>query len=148
MLARGLFRRCPWCGGRGAFFTGWFSKADCCRSCGLRWRRGDAGFELGAAAIAAMITLGPLIVAMTVMLAITWPDIAAVPMVIVLGVAGVVLPVVLYPVSYTLWQAIDLALRPVEPEHFDVSAIGGPGGPFTDGDADTPSSPDVRPEDA
>ena len=28
MLWRGVRRRCAWCGGRGAFFTGWFSKQD------------------------------------------------------------------------------------------------------------------------
>jgi hypothetical protein len=27
-------------------------------------------------------------------------------------VCAVVLPIVVYPVSYTLWQAIDLAMRP------------------------------------
>ena len=124
MLARGARRRCPWCGGKGAFFTGWFSKAASCRSCGLRWRRGDAGFELGAAAVAAIIVLGPLLVALAVVVALTWPDVAVVPLLVVLGLGGVVLPIVLYPVSYTLWQALDLAMRPVSLDDFDVEAIG------------------------
>ena len=74
MLFRGLRRACPWCGGRHAFFTGWFHKTEHCRSCGLRWRRGDVGFELGAASMAAIIVLGPLIVGLGVMAALTWPD--------------------------------------------------------------------------
>ena len=48
MLVRGLFRRCAWCGGRGAFFTGWTKKQSHCATCGLKWRRGDVGYELGA----------------------------------------------------------------------------------------------------
>ncbi len=82
------------------------------------------GFELGAAAIAAIIVLGPLMIALGVVIALTWPDVAAVPLFVVLGIGGVVLPIVLYPVSYTLWQALDLAMRPVSPDDFDVDVIG------------------------
>ena len=120
MLWRGLRRACPWCGGRHAFFVGWFTKTDHCRSCGLRWRRGDVGFELGAASIAAVISLGPLIVLLGVLLAITWPEVAVVPMLAVLIPLAIVLPIVLYPVSYTTWQALDIAMRPVEVDDFVI----------------------------
>ena len=91
----------------------------------MRWRRGDVGFELGAAAIAAIIVMGPLIVGLAVVLAFTWPEVPAVPLFVVFGVGGIVLPILLYPVSYTIWQAIDLAMRPASPEDFDVEMIGG-----------------------
>jgi uncharacterized protein (DUF983 family) len=123
MLLRGAFRRCPWCGGRGAFFTSWFGKAPACHTCGLRWRRGDVGFELGAAAMAAIIAVGPLVLVLGVVLAITWSDIRVVPTMAVFLVAGLILPVVLYPMSYTMWQAVDLMMRPVEPEHFDLEHL-------------------------
>jgi uncharacterized protein (DUF983 family) len=113
MVWRGLRRRCPWCGGRGAFFTGWFAKHDHCATCGLRWRRGDVGFELGAATVAVMLVIGPLLLALAVTVAITWPVVEVLPMMVVLGLGAVVLPVLLYPVSYTTWQAVDLAMRPV-----------------------------------
>ena len=58
MLIRGAFRRCPWCGGRGGFFVGWYKKAECCQTCGLEWRRDDVGYELGAAAMTAIIVWG------------------------------------------------------------------------------------------
>ena len=118
MLARGVLRRCAWCGGRGAFFVGWARKADRCATCGLEWRRGDVGFELGAAAAAAIICMGPLVAALGLVAALTWPDLPVVELLVVLGVGGVVLPVVLYPSSYTTWQAIDLLMRPVEPDDF------------------------------
>ena len=70
--------------------------------------------------MAAIIVLGPLILGLGVMAALTWPDIAVVPMLVVLGAAAVILPVVLYPVSYTMWQALDIAMRPVTPDDFDL----------------------------
>ncbi len=30
------------------------------------------------------------------------------------------LPIVLYPVSYTLWQALDIAMRPVTVDDFEL----------------------------
>lgn len=123
MLVRGAFRRCPWCGGRGAFFTSWFNKGHACRTCGLQWRRGDVGFELGAAATAAGIVLGPLVVGMGVALALTWPEVRVLPTTVVFLVFGAALPIVLYPVSYTMWQAVDLMMRPVEPDDFDLDHL-------------------------
>lgn len=115
MLWRGARRRCAWCGGRRAFFTGWFAKQDRCRTCGIEWRRGYEGFELGAMAISAVVCFGALIVAMTIGILATLPDIAVGPLLAILAVCAVVLPVVVYPVSYTIWQAVDLAMRPPEP---------------------------------
>lgn len=119
MLIRGLFRRCAWCGGRGAFFKGWFGRYDNCQSCGLNWRRDDVGYELGAAAIAAIICMGPLVLALGGVIAVTWPDIEVVPMLAVFLPGALLLPVLLYPSSYSMWQGVDILLRPVEPEHFD-----------------------------
>lgn len=115
MLWRGVRRRCAWCGGRGAFFTGWFAKQDRCRTCGIEWRRGYEGFELGALAISAVLVLGTLVVAMTVGIALTLPGVDVLPLLLILGAGAVVLPILLYPVSYTMWQAVDLAMRPPEP---------------------------------
>ena len=123
MLVRGLFRRCAWCGGRGAFFTGWAKKAPRCQTCGLEWRRNDVGYELGAAAVAAIICMGPLVLALGAVVAVTWPDFDPVPLFITLGAGGLLLPILLYPSSYTMWQAIDLLLRPAQPEDFTPDQI-------------------------
>lgn len=120
MLLRGLFRRCAWCGGRGAFFTGWFGKQTTCKTCGLNWRRKDVGYELGAAAVAAIICMGPLVLTLGVMVAITWPSVSVVPMFVALGVGALILPVLLYPSSYTMWQAVDILMRPVGPDDFET----------------------------
>jgi uncharacterized protein (DUF983 family) len=112
MLWRGARRRCPWCGGRGAFFTGWFAKQDRCRTCGLGWHRGYEGFELGAMTINIIVVFGTLIVGLIVAVALTVPDIPVVPLIVVLCAVAFILPIVIYPVSYTLWQAVDVAMHP------------------------------------
>ena len=84
------------------------------------------GFELGAASMAMVIVLGPLIAGLALALAVTWPEFRVVPTMVVLLTASVVLPIVLYPVSYTMWQAVDLMMRPVEPEHFDLQHLDPP----------------------
>lgn len=119
MLLRGAFRRCPWCGGKGAFFSSYYRKEDHCLTCGLRWRRDDVGYELGAAAMAAIITLGPLMLLLLALVVVTWPEIEVVMMFIVLGVGALVLPFFTYPRAYIMWQAVDIVMRPVEPGDFD-----------------------------
>ena len=115
MLWRGVRRRCAWCGGRRAFFDGWFAKREACRTCGISWRRGYEGFELGAMAISAVVCLGLLVVGLTIGVVLTLPDVAVVPLLLILGAGAIVLPILVYPVSYTVWQAIDLAMRPPAP---------------------------------
>ena len=115
MLWRGVRRRCAWCGGRGAFFDGWFRKRETCTTCGIGWHRGYEGFELGAMAINAVVSLGLLVVGLLIGVVATWPDIAVLPMLLILGVCAVALPVLVYPFSYTIWQAVDLAMHPPAP---------------------------------
>ncbi|MFT6813301.1 MAG: hypothetical protein ACJASK_001929 [Ilumatobacter sp.] len=81
------------------------------------------GFELGAAAMAAVITLGPLLVVLGVALAVTWPSIPVAPLLVFFLPSALLLPLVTYSLSYTVWQALDLAMRPVQPEDFDVEFI-------------------------
>jgi uncharacterized protein (DUF983 family) len=129
MLLRGAFRRCAWCGGRSAFFTGWFKKSPHCQTCGLNWRRDDVGYELGAAAVAAIISFGPLILALGVVTAVTWPDFNASSLYVTFGIGALALPLLLYPTSYTLWQAVDILMREVQPTDFVAMS-----------DADSPTS--------
>ena len=115
MMRRGLLRRCPWCGDRKGYFTGWFSKQRSCRKCATPWRRGDVGFELGAATVNTIITFGLIVVAGAVAMIATAPDIPTMRIVIGLVITAVVVPVLIYPMTYTLWQALDLAMRPPAP---------------------------------
>ena len=113
MLARGLARRCARCGGHGAFFTGWYSMADRCRTCGFAWRRNMEGFQLGAAAINIILTGGSLITVMGIGVALTYPEPPVWPLVGIVSTVAVLVAVVGYPVSYTVWLAVDLAMNPL-----------------------------------
>jgi uncharacterized protein (DUF983 family) len=112
MLLRGAARRCPMCGDSKAYFTGWFAKTESCRRCGTPWRRGDVGFELGAITVTTILTFGVIVVGVAAGLILTAPDFAVVEIMIGLVVVAVTMPILVYPSSYTLWQACDLAMRP------------------------------------
>jgi uncharacterized protein (DUF983 family) len=112
MLLRGLLRRCPWCGGRG-WFTRWLRRSDRCVDCGYRYERQD-GFLLGAVAINTIITFGLIAVVLTVGIVTMIPDIKAGPILMPLIAVSVLGPIVLYPISYTVWAAVDLFMRPLD----------------------------------
>jgi len=70
-----------------------------------------------------MITLGPLIIALGITLTITWPETPVAPLLAVFLPSALLLPILTYPVSYTMWQAIDLTWREVSPDDFSADHI-------------------------
>jgi uncharacterized protein (DUF983 family) len=112
LLARGLTRRCAWCGDRRAYFTGWFKRQERCRKCGHAYRRGDAAFELGAITANIILTFGCLLLTILVLVVATAPDVPVVGVVVAAGAVALVGPALFYPLSFTLWQAIDIWMRP------------------------------------
>ena len=113
MLVRGLFRRCPHCGNRRAFFEKWFVRRERCAGCGLRWERNYEGFMLGAMAISFITTGGSLLVTMAIGVIASYPQVALVHVLVSTVSVTLLVGIFGYPISYTLWQAIDLYLRPV-----------------------------------
>jgi uncharacterized protein (DUF983 family) len=111
LLARGLTRRCAWCGDRRAYFRGWFTRQERCGACGHAYRRGDEAFELGAVTANIILTFGTILVAILVLVAVTAPDVPTLGIVLVTGGIALVGPALFYPLSFTLWQAIDLWMR-------------------------------------
>lgn len=117
LLARGFTRRCAWCGDRRAYFTGWFERQERCRSCGHAYRRGDEAFELGAVTANIILTFLGILLTILVLVALTAPDVPTLAVVLVAGGVAVAGPALFYPVSFTLWQAVDLWMRrPTEAE--------------------------------
>jgi uncharacterized protein (DUF983 family) len=111
LLARGFTRRCPWCGDRRAYFTGWFSRQDRCRACGHAYRRGDDAFELGAITANIILTFLGVLLTVLVLVLLTAPDVPVVWVTVGAGTVALVGPALFYPVSFTLWQAVDLWMR-------------------------------------
>jgi uncharacterized protein (DUF983 family) len=134
MLGRAFLRRCPRCGGK-AWFRGWFGKVDRCRTCGYRYER-QPGFLLGAVTINTAVTFGLLAAVLLVGSILSYPDIAVVPILGAAVAVAVLVPVVFYPFSYTIWAAVDLTMRPLDPaEQADAAAhaalVGAPAGEGT-----------------
>jgi uncharacterized protein (DUF983 family) len=114
LLWRGLRRRCPLCG-RGGLFTHWFTMLERCPRCGLRLERIE-GHWLGALGMNTIVSFTAVMVAMVTAFLATYPDGPLAVAVVVVVVTAVVVPLAFFPVSKTLWSAIDLAMRPLEPE--------------------------------
>jgi uncharacterized protein (DUF983 family) len=114
MMLRAVTLRCPWCASRRTFIRGWFHRYDRCRTCGLRWRR-EEGFELGAVTMNTIVTFGALTIAMVIGFVRTSPDIPVLPFVLAMFAVAVIIPVLIYPFTYTMWFAFDLAVHPPEP---------------------------------
>src|SRR3954449_3479179 len=116
MFGRAARLRCAWCGARRGIIRTWFRRYDSCQTCGLSVQRGQEGFELGSASVNAIVTFGAIIVAATISIIVTYPDIAVVPLLIVLGGVAIALPIALYPFTHTLWFAVELLMEPPSPE--------------------------------
>ena len=112
LLARGLRRRCPLCGERRCFDT-WFKVKQHCPRCHFPLRR-EEGHEVGALGMNTVVTCGAVAIVVVVGLVLTLPDTPVVPLVAAAVAVAVLLPIWFYPRSWTLWAAIDLAMRPIE----------------------------------
>jgi uncharacterized protein (DUF983 family) len=119
MIRRALMLRCPWCGAQRTFIRRWFGKHERCRTCGIRWRR-EEGFELGAVTVNTILTFIVLVAAMTIGFVVTSPDIPVMPMVLTLVGVAVLMPIVIYPFTFTIWLAFDLATH--RPDAAELSA--------------------------
>lgn len=116
-VMRGMARRCGRCGGR-RLFDGWFRLKERCPTCGYTFRR-EEGFIAGVYLLNFGVTEGLLWV--SVMAYVLWragtgSRGALWPVLLVCLGLAVVAPVVCYPFAASTWAALDLVLRPLEPD--------------------------------
>lgn len=64
--------------------------------------------------IALILNIGLIMVAIAVAIIVTVPDIPVLTISIVLAGVSIIVPIVTWPISHTLWTAIDLRFRPVD----------------------------------
>ena len=115
ILRRAFRRRCPNCGA-GGIFSSWFRMVPRCPQCGLLLERGEQGYLVGsymfniaaAELVFLLVFLG--------ILAATWPDPPWTLLTWVAGALVVILPLLFYPFSKTLFLGFDLIFNPVRPE--------------------------------
>jgi uncharacterized protein (DUF983 family) len=105
-LARGLRRSCPTCGYRKIFST-YFKLRESCPRCAYNFSR-EEGYWVGAIIINTAVTESLFLLLFIVTIIATAPDIEWMVL-LVIGVAtNLILPVIFYPFSKTIWMAFDL----------------------------------------
>lgn len=113
MIGRALRRRCPRCGG--AAFASYFRLHERCDRCGVRFER-EPGYWVGALIINTAVVFASFLLVFIGGIALTWPDVPWLPLGVLTVATMAILPVVFYPVSKTLWMALELSWHPLE-EH-------------------------------
>jgi uncharacterized protein (DUF983 family) len=114
MLARGLARRCPLCGS-GHLFRTFFLVKERCPRCNFPIHR-EEGHWIGAIGMNTVVSFGALLVTLLVVFVLTWDDRSGAAVFIPAFAVAIVVPVLFFGPSQTLWSAIDLWMRPLEPE--------------------------------
>ena len=103
----GSTRRCPRCGS-GHLFRRWFALLPSCPRCHLRFER-EPGYWTGALAINFAIVGAVFLLVFIPWVALTVPDVPVAPILAVLVPLMVVVPIIAYPWSKTVWMAFDRA---------------------------------------
>jgi hypothetical protein len=88
---------------------------DRCPTCGFRFHRVE-GHWIGSLGLNTIVSFGALLVAVVVGFAATTPDPPLAILMIVTVAVAAITPLVFFPWSRTLWSAIDLLMRPLEPD--------------------------------
>lgn len=66
--------------------------------------------------VALVVNIGLVLLAVAIAVALTVPDVPVVTLYVVLMSAAIVIPLVTWPITHTVWLAIDLRVRPVGDE--------------------------------
>ena len=111
MLSRGLTKRCAVCG-QGKLFRRWFTMIEGCPTCGLTFER-EPGQYVGAVFINTVVALVVMLATIVGLLIATYPDMPAVPIMAISATVALVVPLLFYPYSRTIWLAIDLTMNPL-----------------------------------
>jgi Na+(H+)/acetate symporter ActP len=92
-----------------------------CRSCGLRFER-EPGYWVGAVIINTTVIFATFLIVFGGMILLTWPDVPWTVVLVTTVVANVVIPVFFYPMSKTVWLALELSWHPLEPDEIAAAA--------------------------
>jgi len=111
-FGRALLLRCPNCGETG-IFTRWFRMVENCPRCRHHFERQE-GYWLGAIAINTVVTLGAIVAGLVIPAVATWPDPPWGAISAVVVTMAIAVPIAAYPLSKTLWVALELGMHPAD----------------------------------
>ena len=115
ILGRGLLLRCPNCGSRG-ILESWFRLRTRCPGCGLVLDRGESDYFLGAYLVNLVAVELVVTAAMGLVGVATWPRVPWTALTWGGVVFAALAAIACYPLTKSLWLAVDVVLRPVTDE--------------------------------
>jgi hypothetical protein len=95
-------------------FRTFFLVKERCPRCNFPIHR-EEGHWIGAIGMNTVVSFGALLVTLLVVFVLTWDDRSGAAVFIPAFAVAVVVPVVFFGPSQTLWSAVDLWMRPLEP---------------------------------
>ena len=116
-LRRGLRRRCARCGER-QIFDGWFHLKERCPRCGYRFQR-EAGSFTGTYLVNFAVTESLMFVVLmgyVLWRGVTGNDAPMWPVLLGCGAFAIIAPIAFYPFAASTWAAMDLLMRPLDPD--------------------------------
>lgn len=117
LLRRGLTGRCAVCG-KSRLTLAWVKVSSHCPRCHLPLERKEGHF-VGAVGMNTIVTFGVILIAVVVGAIVTSPETPVVALSIIVASLGLFVSVAFFPISKTLWSAIDVAMVPLEPGEVD-----------------------------
>jgi uncharacterized protein (DUF983 family) len=111
-LARGMTNRCARCGAGGIFRT-FYNLHPTCRACGMRFER-ESGEWTGALIVIIAFTEVLFALWLGLGLWFTWPDVPWTLLLVGGILLNLVVPIVLYPWSQSVWIGLHFAFVPLD----------------------------------
>ena len=100
---------------------GWARVREHCGACGFEFER-ESGFWIGAMIINTIAAFSPILVVFVGGWIVFWPDVPWTGILVVTVLLAVATPVLAFPVSRTLWSAIEMSYHQVEPAERERAA--------------------------
>ena len=92
-----------------------------CPACGLHFER-EPGYWVGAVTINTVVIFATFLVTFGGLILLTWPDVPWAVVLVLTLIVNLVVPIVFYPLSKTVWLALEMSWHPLEPEEIDAAA--------------------------
>ena len=86
-----------------------------CERCGLHFER-EPGYWVGAMIINTTVIFATFLVTFGGLILATWPEVPWTTVLVTTLAINLIVPTVFYPLSKTLWLALEMSWHPLEPE--------------------------------
>lgn len=117
MLLRGLTGRCAVCG-KSRLSLKWISIAPRCSRCNLPLERREGNF-VGAVGMNTIVTFSSILLTVSIGAGLTAPDVPVLKLSMITIAVGLGMSILFFPISKTLWSAVDVMMDSLEPGEVD-----------------------------